>query len=82
VAGLSSTERTILYFLQADATDFGKIFHWDPGWIARKLEFSDSVFSDAVRRLAARGLICFFEYEGQLTDISLIKAPSERCPGF
>jgi hypothetical protein len=76
MAELTHAEKAILRYLRKDAAKCGKIYHFDPGWVARKAQLREPEFHAAARRLRSMSLISIHEFEWNghthLTDIALI----------
>jgi hypothetical protein len=74
---ISTNELAILSYLRADASQCGKVFHFDPSWVARKVDMYEMEFVAAARQLAARGLIAIHEFNWKqhlrMTDIVLVE---------
>ena len=66
---LTHNERAILELLLRDSLECGKVYHFDPGWVARELDLHDLELAVAARRLAALGLLSIHEFRSELTDI-------------
>jgi len=51
---LTANEQAIMSFLQSDALSCGKIYHFDPGWVAKECDLYDLEFRTAARDAAER----------------------------
>ena len=76
LAELTRAEKAVLKYLRKDAAKCGKIYHFDPAWVARKTRLDEPEFRAAARRLRSIGLVSIHEFEWngetRLTDVALI----------
>src|SRR5665213_1050363 len=69
---LNLTQHAILEFLLRDALECGKVYHFDPGWVAKALDLHELEMRTASRALAALGAVSIHEFRERLTDIVIM----------